>query len=255
MSALLANNTVLFVPGTLCNARLFAPQQAFLHQHGIHSEVAPLNGGNTIAAMASHILATAPATFALAGLSMGGIIAFEILRQAPERVTQLALLNTNSRAETPEKLTTRLLTIDAIDKLEMDGSDALLPFVEYTLFPNYTAAAEPQLSELKAIVLQMALESTWAVGKAQMQALNTRPDSVSTLADIRVPTIIICGAQDKLCPVERHTFIAQHIPHAQLEVLPDCGHLSTLERPELINPLLLQWLQTEHHDHECSAAL
>ncbi len=254
MSSSLSPSPVLFVPGTLCNARLFAPQQAYLSDRGIESMVASLDGGNTITAMASRILADAPPTFALAGLSMGGIIAFEIMRQAPERVTHLALLDTNSRAETPEKLTSRLLTIDAIDKLELDGSEGLIPFVEYSLFPNYTAASEPQLSQIKQTVLCMAAETTWPVGKAQMQALNTRTDSVATLANIRIPTTIICGAQDKLCSIERHTFIAQHIPHAHLEVLPECGHLSTLERPELVNPLLLQWLQMEHHD-ECSAAL
>ena len=173
---------------------------------------------------------------------MGGIIAFEILRQAPERVKRLALLDTNSRAETPEKLTARLAAIDAIDALEIQGLDGLLPFVEYSLFPNYTSASDITLSEHKETVLKMAKETGWEVGRAQMQALNTRSDSADLLSSITVPTAIICGAEDKLCPVERHLFMHDQIPGASLDILPDCGHLSTLEQAEQVNAILAEWL-------------
>ena len=237
--------TVLFIPGTLCTGELFAPQVRFLNEHGIRADIAPLDGGNTMTAIAQKILAKAPEQFALVGLSMGGIIAFEIMRLAPERVTHLALLDTNSRAETPEKLSQRLAVMNAIDSIEIDGGEGLLPFVELTLFPNYTVAIEPRLSELRDIVVDMAKKTGWTVGKAQMQALNTRTDSFQTLSSIKVPTHVICGEYDKLCPIERHTFIAEHIPHAQLTVLSECGHLSTLEQPDKVNELLLSWIHTE----------
>ena len=233
---------ILFVPGTLCTEALFAPQIDFFTAKGVPCSTARLNGGNTVAEIASSILDDAPETFALVGLSMGGIIAFEILRQAPERVIRLALLDTNSRAETPEKLTARLAAIDAIDALEIQGLDGLLPFVEYSLFPNYTSASGMTLSEHKETVLKMAKETGWEVGRAQMQALNTRSDSANLLSYITVPTAIICGAEDKLCPVERHLFMHDQIPDASLDILPDCGHLSTLEQAEQVNAILAEWL-------------
>ena len=192
--------------------------------------------------MAKAILADAPETFALVGLSMGGIIAFEIMRQAPERVERVALLDTNSRAETPEKLTGRLAAIDAIDNLEMQGLDGLLPFVEYSLFPNYTAADGAALEQHKEIVLTMAQDTGWQVGKAQMQALNTRPDSADFLRSVTIPTAIICGREDKLCPVDRHLFMRDQIQYASLDILPECGHLSTLEKPDQVNAILAEWL-------------
>ncbi len=233
---------VLFVPGTLCTEALFAPQIEFCSSSGLRCTTARLDGGDSMTKMAKAILADAPETFALVGLSMGGIIAFEIMRQAPERVERLALLDTNSRAETPEKLTARLAAIDAIDDLEMQGLDGLLPFVEYSLFPNYTAAYGADLKQHKEIVLKMAQDTGWQVGKAQMQALNTRHDSSELLSTIAVPTAVICGVEDKLCPVDRHLFMHEQIPGATLHILPDCGHLSTLEKPDQVNAILAEWL-------------
>lgn len=233
---------ILFVPGTLCTEALFAPQIEFFSSSGMRCTTARLDGGDSMTKMAKAILADAPETFALVGLSMGGIIAFEIMRQAPERVERVALLDTNSRAETPEKLTGRLAAIDAIDNLEMQGLDGLLPFVEYSLFPNYTAADGAALEQHKEIVLTMAQDTGWQVGKAQMQALNTRPDSADFLRSVTIPTAIICGREDKLCPVDRHLFMRDQIQYASLDILPECGHLSTLEKPDQVNAILAEWL-------------
>lgn len=246
---------ILFVPGTLCNARLFVEQVKWCEAQGIPVSVAKLDGGNSMASMARKILAQAPQQFALAGLSMGGIIAFEMYRQAPHRIRGLALIDTNAKPELPENAKTRSDYIAAIDKLETEGSDGLLPFVEYTLFPKYTAATGDTLTKLRREVLYMAAETGWAVGKQQLQALNTRPDSGSTLPQINVPTAIIYGEDDQLCPLDRHLYMHQHIPHATLHPIALCGHLSTMEQPEQVNALLYAWYQQVETHYECSPAL
>lgn len=245
-------NPVLFVPGTFCTELLFSPQTAFLAAHGYTTSVAKIDGGNNVTDIARAILKSAPPKFDLVGLSMGGIIAFEILRQAPNRVSKLALLDTNAKAELPENIVQRRMHINAIERLESEGSDGFLPFVEYSLFPKYTAAQGQKLSNLKHIVLQMAEQTTWKIGKQQLRALNTRPDSTSFLSRINVPTIIIMGEDDQLCPLDRHELLTSNIPNNQFHILPGCGHLSTLERPEAVNQLLLSWLAQKEETNECS---
>ncbi len=232
---------LLFVPGTFCNYRLFAPQQAFMSSMGIETLVASINEGDSIELMAANILEKAPKRFALAGLSMGGIIAFELFRQAPERLTHLALLDTNFLPETKEKAVARDQKRVEISAAQ-SCADAYLAFVKDTLFPNYTAAKGDELKALQETVVKMADETSWEVGQRQLLALNSRPDSTQTLQEINLPTAVICGKEDKLCPVERHQRMHALIPDATLDILPDCGHLCTLEKPKQVSELLYRWL-------------
>ncbi|MBT0585592.1 alpha/beta fold hydrolase [Alteromonas oceanisediminis] len=234
--------TVLFVPGTFCDQRLFSPQQAFLRERGINSQVAELEGGNTFADMSRTILAKAPSRFALCGLSMGGILAFELWRQAPDRISRLALLDTNPFAETQEKRNARNGVVRTLDAKSGNADENLADFVKSTLFPQYIFKPSDNEKTLETIVENMARSTGWTRGRSQLQALNSRVDSFATLNTISVPSIIICGEQDTLCPVERHTVMAEHIPESELHILPQCGHLSTLEQPKQVNELLLHWL-------------
>lgn len=215
----------------MCDERLWAPQQQSL---GVPATVVDLSRHEEFVSMASAILADAPPTFGVAGLSMGGILAFELWRQAPQRVTHLALLDTNPHAEVPERQTLRLRQIDdvASGKLEEVTVNALKPM--------YLAEQNRQDRRLLDTILQMAVDLGPDVFRRQSLALKDRRDSVATLGTITCPTAVICGDEDSLCPVEYHELMADKIPGAELFVLPACGHLSSLEQPRRVNTILRQ---------------
>jgi pimeloyl-ACP methyl ester carboxylesterase len=223
----------LFVPGLACSARLFAPQIPPLWRLG-PVMVADNTRHGSVADIARSILANAPPRFRLAGLSMGGYISLEIVRQAPERVERLALLDTSARPETPEQTQRRLPLIElakAGRHLEINS----------TLWPVLVHRSRQGDKELRATVDAMMAETGAEAVVRQFQAIISRIDSRPTLPSIRCPTLVIVGEGDQITPVAFNREIAAGIPGAHLEVLPDCGHLSTLEQPEAVTRRLVDW--------------
>ena len=227
---------VVLVPGLLDSARLYAPQIPALWQRGAVM-VADHTRDDSMAAIAARILANAPQMFALAGLSMGGYIAFEIVRQAPQRVAKLALLDTSARADTPEQSAARRTQI----ALAAQGGfaevlDAAVPAPRAALASRGRSAAS-------ACLTQMAQEVGVAAFIRQQTANIARSDSRATLGSIRCPTLVLVGEDDELTPPERAAEMADGIAGARLVSVKQCGHMSTLEQPEEVTRALLEWLR------------
>ncbi|MFK7743594.1 MAG: alpha/beta fold hydrolase [Roseobacter sp.] len=225
---------LVFLPGMMCDARLFGPQiAAFSADTSVM--VAPITQGERIEEIASGLLDTLPRRFALAGLSMGGIVAMEVLRRAPDRVTRLALMDTNPIAETPQVAASREPQIVAAK------AGRMLEVIRDEMKPKYFAPG-PKREEVLQLVLQMADDLGAEVFVRQSRALQRRADQQATLRKCKVPTLVLCGAHDALCPVKRHEFMAELIPYATLRVLEDAGHMPTLEQPEQTTQALRDWM-------------
>lgn len=218
-------DNVLLLPGMMCDERLWARQARDLPQT-LH--YADTSHAADFATMAEQVLAAAPERFAVAGLSMGGILAFEIWRRAPRRVTHLALLDTNPHADTPARRSLRL------QQIETALAGGLRDLAIESLKPLYLAESQRDNDELLQRILDMALDLGPGVFERQSLALRDRVDSVPTLASIDCPTLVLCGDEDVLCPPEYHEFMAERILDAELCIVPDCGHLSSLERPDVV---------------------
>lgn len=223
---------ILFIPGSLCDERLFAPQLASF-QDRYQCEVANHSPSDiSISAMAQRALDGIAGEFHLVGLSMGAIISFEILRIAPERVKSLAILDGNPRAEKPERLGVRA---QQRQLAAQSGEAFIKELLLDELFPLYVAQENLSNTAIKGCVLDMALDAGVEAFDAQWQALTTRPDSTASLAQISVPTLVMCGAEDALCSPEIHAEMAAAIPNSTLEVVTSAGHLVTLEAPQTVN--------------------
>lgn len=225
---------VLLVPGLNCTARLYAPQIPALWRHG-PVMVADHRRDNTIAAIAGRILAAAPPRFALAGLSLGGYIAFEIMRQAAERVAKLALLDTGARPESPEQTAARQPRI----ALARAGRFAEIADAQFPLLVHRSRADD---AALQAINRTMAEENGAEAFLRQTEAIMNRADSRPTLAAIDCPTLVLVGDGDQLTPPALAEEIAGGIRGSRLVVIPQCGHVSTLERPQEVTAALVEWL-------------
>jgi len=230
----MAAETLLLLPGMLCDARLWTAQTRALDLPVYHADTTV---SDNFADMATQVLRDAPPSFALAGLSMGGILAFEVWRQAPWRVTHMALLDTNPHAERTHRKNSRL---EEIGKAAAGG---LRELAVEQLKPLYLAEAHREDQVLLDTLLDMAMDLGPEVFRSQSLALRDRVDSAPTLQSIDCPVLVACGDEDKLCPVEYHTFMAEKIPHATLSIIENCGHISTLEQPEIVTRLLLELLQ------------
>ena len=223
------------LPGLLCDAQLWQPQVEAL------SDIADIwiadhSRADTMAGVARDVLADAPfACFALAGLSMGGYIALEMLRQAPQRVARLALLDTAAGADLPQQTQTRMEFI----ALAKRGDFAR---VTETLLPLLIHPSRLRERSLTDTIKSMAVNTGKGAFLRQEHAIMSRADSRALLATIACPTLVLCGRQDALTPLARHEEIAAGIEGARLEVIEDCGHLSTLERPTEVNAALRRWL-------------
>ncbi len=229
-------DALALLPGMMCDERLFQPQIDTL---GVPTVLVDTTKDDNFADMAKRALDSLPPRFAMAGLSLGGILAFEIWRHAPERVSALCLLNTNPHADAPERRTLRVAQIADV----LDGG--LRSITVDALKPAYLAAAHRDDQHLLDTILGMALDLGAAVFERQSIALKNRIDSVATLGTIDCPTAIVCGAEDRLCPPAYHELMAARIPGAALSIIEDCGHLSTLEQPERVTAILkdLLWRQ------------
>jgi len=189
-----------------------------------------------MAGVARDVLADAPfASFALAGLSMGGYIALEIMRQAPRRVTRLALLDTAATAELAEQTQKRMEFIALAERGEF-------PRVTETLLPLLVHPSRRSERALTDVVISMANNTGKDAFVRQERAIMSRADSLEMLAAIDCPTLVLCGRQDALTPLARHEEMVAGIKGARLEVIEDCGHLSTLEKPAEVSAALRRWL-------------
>jgi pimeloyl-ACP methyl ester carboxylesterase len=226
---------IVLVPGLLCSARLYAPQITALWPSG-PVIVADHRRDDTMDAIAARILAGAPPRFALAGLSMGGYIAFAMLRQAPDRIDRLALLDTSARADTPEQT-------DARKKLMAlaEAGKRLTDVVEL-LAPRFLHANRAHDESLKGTVRAMARDTGLDAFLRQERAIMSRPDARPQLAGIRCPTLVLVGDGDGLTPPELAIEMSAGIRGSKLMIVKDCGHLSTIERPDDVNAAMLQWL-------------
>jgi len=225
---------LVLVPGLLCSPTLWGPQVAGLSDIA-DITIADHTRHDTMAAIAESILAEAPQRFALAGLSMGGYIAQQIVLQAPERVTRLALLDTGSRADTPERIERRL---QLNDMARREG----VARVQQELMPLLIHTDRLTDKAFVDLIVQMAVDTGLEAFLRQHAALMARGDNRPLLPDIRCPTLVLIGRQDILTPLELSEEIAAAIPGAQLEIIDDSGHLSTLEQPDAVNRTLRRWL-------------
>ena len=223
---------ILLIPGLLCTAEVFAPQVAALWPYGPVT-VASTMAGESIGEMAATILASAPPRFALAGFSMGGFIAFEIVRLAPDRVVKLALLDTSARPDTAEETAARRAFIAAARTID---AAALLPQALSTIL-HPSRQNDPAL---RAVNLRMGLTVGIDGLVRQSEAIIARADVRPRLSAIAVPTLVLVGDGDVITPPACSEEIAAAVPGAKLVVVPACGHQSTLERPEADNRALVE---------------
>jgi len=228
-------DSLVLVPGLLCDAQLWQSQVKNLADIA-DIWIADHTRSGTMTGVAQDVLAEAPfSSFALAGLSMGGYIALEIMRQRSDRVTRLALLDTTPGADQPEQTQNRLGFIAMAESGKFPGIvEVLLPLL---IHPS-------RLSErpLIEIVRSMAKNTGKEAFVRQERAIISRADSRKLLTTINCPTLVLCGRQDTLTPLAGHQEMAAAIRRAHLEVIEDCGHLSTLERPAEVNAALRRWL-------------
>jgi pimeloyl-ACP methyl ester carboxylesterase len=226
--------SLVLLPGLLCDEALWRPQiDAFSGQ--VDCRVPDLTQADSMADLARSVLAWAPPRFALAGLSMGGYVALEIMRQAPNRVELLALLDTSGRPDSSEQTDRR----HALLELSRQGS---FKGVTPRLLPQLIHPDRLQDRALTSVVMGMAERVGQEAFVRQQTAIIQRSDSLPSLGRISCPTLVLCGRQDVLTPLDRAQELAEGIAGARLRVIEDCGHLSTLERPDAVNQALRDWL-------------
>ncbi len=219
----------------MCDERLFAAQAlAFKHERDVI--IPTLDCADTIPDLARSVLEQSPHRFALAGLSMGGIVAMEIMRQAPECVIKLALMDTNPYADSPERRATRKAQMD---KVKAGG---LHEVIRDDMKPHYLADTSSR-TEILDLCMAMALDLGEDVFHRQSRALSGRSDQTETLAQVTVPTMILFGEEDQLCPPERHYVMHDLISGSNLVKIEDAGHLPCLEQPDETTAAMRCWLE------------
>lgn len=230
----MTNAPLVLLPGLSMDERLYAAQMAAL---GDVTElgVGDLSGDDTIAGMAETVLGGAPARFALCGLSLGGFVAFEIMRRAPERVLKLALLDTHARPDDPEARARRL---DLIELAERGDFESVLGRLLSLWFPPGRLEDQVLVGTATAMVQKVGLDGFLRQQNAILHRIDSRP----SLRSITCPTLVLAGRQDVPAPVEAQEEIAAAVPNAMLVILPNCGHLSPMEQPAMVSAQLGAWL-------------
>jgi pimeloyl-ACP methyl ester carboxylesterase len=226
---------ILLVPGLVSSPRIYAPVIPALWRFGPVT-VANHIRDDSMGAIARRILAEAPPRFALAGHSMGGYIAFEIMRQAPERVAKLALLNTQARPDTPEASERRRALMA---RARAGDYRAILD----ELFPIFVHPSRRDDAGLRQLVRDMGADVGPEAFVRQQTAVIGRADSRSTMGAIACPTLVLSGDSDNTIPNSLSVEMANGIPGAKLVILPNCGHLPQVEATEETIDTLLEWLR------------
>ncbi len=224
---------LVLVPGLGCSARLYSPQVDALWRFGPVT-VADHTRDETMDAIAKRILSDAPPRFALAGLSMGGFISLAMMRLAPERIDRVALLDTNARADAPERTAEREKFIAMAQAGKFAEVNAAL--TPRYLHPNHRG--EP----FRKIVDDMADDVGVHGFIRQQRAIMGRPDSRPMLPGIKCPALVLVGDSDAATPPELSKEMADAVPGARLVIVKECGHLSTIEQPQAVNAAMADWL-------------
>lgn len=230
---------LLLLPGTLCDRRVFDPVIAALNTGGVPAAstttVADIGSATTIGAAAAGVLKQAPSSFVVCGLSQGGMVAIEICRRAPQRVCGLVLLSTNPLAETPLRSAARAQLLKRAAAGDFDG------VLRDELLPAYFSHRRCRALGLERVVIDMANTLGVAVLARQASALRSRPDMRMTLTQLSLPTLWLAGQEDRLVPAAMQREVAQNMLDARFRVLPDCGHLCTLEAPQRVAAEIAAW--------------
>ncbi|MEL6958863.1 MAG: alpha/beta hydrolase [Pseudomonadota bacterium] len=226
---------LVLVPGMMCDARVWATQATIM---GYERTVimAPVCKGDRIEEMASGLLTTLPPKFALCGHGMGGVIALEIARRAPERVIRLALIGTNPLSDTPQEAADREPRMIAAKAGRFDR------LLETDLLPR-SVGQGPHRDEAMQALHEMALSLGPDLYARQERAMQRRRDQQSTLRRITQPTLVIAGRDDGIVPLKRQEFLSELIPYAEISVIDQAGHLPMLEAPEETIQALFDWMR------------
>lgn len=227
---------MVLLPGMLCDAELWAHQTRYLAEIADPS-VGDLTRDDAIAAMAGRALEAAPPRFVLAGLSLGAIVAFEIMRRAPGRVLALALLNANPAGPDGGQIAAWR------EESRMAQRGRFAELIQERWIPALLAASGSRGVALRGMMGRMAHRVGPGAYMRQLAAQIGRPDSWLSLAAIACPTLVLGGRQDTICPPALHEAVADAIPTSRLVIVEDCGHLSACEQPEAVTVLLRQWLE------------
>ncbi len=225
---------VVMIPGMMCDERIFAHQ---IEELGTDTEVyiADISKYSSIQELASDVLENSPPKFFLVGHSMGGIVAMEMCSQEPDRIEKLVIMDSNPKPELEE---TKLKREPQIKNV-ISGN--LAQVMKEEMKPNYLADSYKQKDILNTC-MEMALTLGPEVFVRQSRALQDRDDQQSTLKDLNIPVLIMCGAEDKLCSLERHELMHNIINDSKLEVVMDAGHMPTLEQPQKTTEVIKSWL-------------
>ena len=229
-----ATETLVLVPGLGCTAALFSAQIEALSAL-VSVEVADHGSDDSLETIARRLLAASPERFSLAGLSMGGYVALEVMRGAPERVARLALLDTTARPDGAEARERRLRLIGLAEAGRLGEVHALL-------WPQLVHPDRIGDAALEEIVRGMVTNTGADAFIRQQQAILGRPDSRPLLPTLELPTLVLVGREDAITPVEVALEMSDALPDATLAIVERCGHLSTLERPEAVTAALGAWL-------------
>jgi len=224
---------LLLLPGLLNDAELWRAQMADLADIA-DCTVGDQTRGETLQAVAEDVLAQAPERFALAGFSLGGFVAQQILRIAPERVLQLALIDTSIHADSPERAEQRRsqrASVRLPGKFHGFGDALMRSYIDASRLDDY-------------VLVQRVRDMTARLGAEVFlrQSALERPDGHDVLAGYRDPLLIICGANDRITPLAVSEEMHALVPHSQLVVVPDCGHLAPMEKPDEVSAAMRGWL-------------
>jgi pimeloyl-ACP methyl ester carboxylesterase len=225
---------LLFLPALLCDATMWNHQAEHLAEVA-KITIADFTRSDSMGEMAEAALSTVKGNFALAGLSMGGYVALEIMRRAPQRVTRLALLDTSPRSDTEEQTERR----HQLMQLTRDGKfdEVLAIFLSQLIHPD-RMKDKALCSEIGEMNRRIGPE----IYLRQQKAIMGRPDSRDDLARITCPTLVLCGRHDALTPLEIHEEIVRLIPNSRMAIIEDCAHMSSMEQPQAVTVMLRDWL-------------
>jgi len=229
---------LVLIPGLLCDATVWPAQRAALEDIA-DIRVADHGLQDSLVGMARAILASAPSRFAIAGHSMGGRVAFEVYRAAPERISGIALMDTGNHPLPPGEAGEREVAgrLALLETARREGMRAMATeWVQGMVHPK-------RLTDTPLIeaILRMFESKTPEIYEAQTRALINRPDAATVMPTIRCPTLVLCGHEDSWSPVQRHLEMAAAIPGSTFVDIPDCGHMCTMERPEPVSAAMRTW--------------
>ncbi|MGL6210521.1 MAG: alpha/beta fold hydrolase [Paracoccaceae bacterium] len=228
------HDPVVLIPGLMADARLFLPQIVGLGASR-SMQVSLVTASDTVEMMSAGVLASAPAKFALIGHGLGGDVALDVVRRAPDRVTRVVLIATDPLSEPPQAAAAREARIVAAKSGRL--AEAMLGEI-----PAGALADTPWREDVLALVRDMALGLGEGVFLRQSRALQRRPDQQKTMRKVKIPALIVAGTVDTLVPVRRQEFTAGLMPFAKMQMIDEAGHLPTLEQPEAVTAVLEAFL-------------